>query len=392
MRRDMTALLIWLFAFAPVGGHAQRAEWPADALSAAGNVLTVAAENGTAGGALGLIARGDEVLLLHAVGEIGPGQPMPINAIVRLASITKAVTATAVLILAERGEIQLDARVEDWLPGFGRRILAPDGDTVAAERGVTIMDLLTHRAGLIAGGAELERLWDVSTAREFATRIGAIPLRFQPGSRFEYGCCGAAYEVLAAIVEQISGESFKDFLAVHVFEPLGMTDTYFSVPESKRHRLSAHYGRDSAGRLTLVRARGEEEVESAFYSGGGGMRSTVLDYHRFALMLLNGGELDGVRVLQPESVQMMRTNQVGDQYPGDGFGWGFGVRVRTTTTTDDGSGLGSFGWVGGTGTAFEVDPNSRMIAIVFVPTWPGTPGVSDLRNRFMAAATAASGR
>ncbi|MGQ0720748.1 MAG: serine hydrolase domain-containing protein [Candidatus Eiseniibacteriota bacterium] len=370
-------------------GYGQTAARQQSAFEQAGSVLQNAVANGTVGSAVGLIARGDQILFLGAAGEIEPGEPMPVNAIARLASIQKPITAAAVLVLHERGQLDLGESVDTWFPDFGGRVLTADGDTVASSRSPTVFDLLTHQAGLVPEGPELDELWEVPTTQEFARRIGRIPLRFHPGSRFEYGCCGSAYEVLAAIVEQVSGQSFKDFLAASVLGPLGMTDTYFSVPAAKRHRLAAHYGRDRDGKLTVVRARGQEEPESAFYSGGGGLRSTVTDFYRFLLMLVNGGELDGVRLLKPESVRMMTTNRVGSSYTTPGYGWGFGVRVQVDSTAS-GAGRGAFGWNGGTGTRFEVDPESGAIAIIFVPTWPGTPGVSEVRTEFLWKAIAAA--
>jgi CubicO group peptidase (beta-lactamase class C family) len=372
-------------------GHGQAAAQQQFALEEAGSVLQNAVANGDVGSAVGLIAQGDQILVLSAVGDIEPGKPMPLNAIARLASIQKPITAAAILILHERGQLDLGEPVTKWFPDFGARVLTADGDTVAALRRPTVFDLLTHQAGLVPEGPELDELWEVPATQEFARRIGQIPLRFHPGSKFEYGCCGSAYEVLAAIVEQVSGQSFKDFLASNVLGPLGMTDTYFFVPEPKRHRLAAQYGRDRDGRLVVVRPRGQEAPENAFYSGGGGLRSTVLDFYRFVLMLLNGGELDGVRLLKPETVRMMTTNQAGSSYPTSGYGWGFGVRVKTDTATS-GAGRGAFGWNGGTGTQFEVDPESGMIAIIFVPTRPGTPGVSDLRTEFISKGIAAARR
>lgn len=350
-------------------------------------VLRASVANGTVGSAVGLVARGDQILLLAAAGQIEPGEEMPVNAIARLASIQKPITAAAVLMLYERGQLDLDDSVAKWFPDFGERVLTEDGDTLAAVRRPTVFELLTHQAGLVARGPELDALWDARTTGEFARRIGRIPLRFQPGTRYEYGCCGSAYEVLAAIVERVSGQSFKDFLQENILDPLGMKDTYFFVPEPKLHRLAAHYGRNRAGDLVVRVARGDEPAEKAFYSGGGGLRSTVRDYYRFQRMLLNSGELDGVRVLKPETVGRMTSNQVGSKYPVPGFGWGFGVRVQTDAAAGP-AGKGAFGWNGGTGTRFVVDPSTGLIAIIFVPSWPGTAGVDELRAEFITKAVA----
>jgi CubicO group peptidase (beta-lactamase class C family) len=366
---------------APQHGVGQTGQNSAPRLEEVRANLLAAVASGEVGSAVGLVARGDQILLLDAAGTIGGGDPMPVNAIARIASIQKPITAAAVLLLVERGLLQLGDTVSRWFPGFGAQVLTADGDTVAAERRVTLRDLLTHEAGLVPQGPELDALWDVSSTQQFARRMGAIPLRFEPGTRFEYGCCGSAYEVLAAIVERVSGRSFRDFLYAEVLDPLGMKDTYFFVPEPKRHRLAAIHARDAEGRVTTRIERGDEATENAFYSGGGGLRSTVQDYYRFVLMLLNGGELDGVRLLQSRTVHMMTTNQA-QSLADQESGWGFGMRVRNDST-------GVFGWNGGTGTRFEVDPASGGIAIIFVPSWPGTQGVSEVRNGFIGEALAA---
>jgi CubicO group peptidase (beta-lactamase class C family) len=346
--------------------------------------LRLAVTTGTIGSAVGLIARDDSILIRTAVGEIEPGVPMPPNAITRLASITKPVTATAVLLLAEQGKLRLSDRVDTWFPGFGS-VVQQGGRTVPASRPVTVRDLLTNQAGLATEGAAYDSLFGVATADEYARRIGALPLRFQPGTQFEYGCCGSAYEVLGAIVERVTGEPYRDFLQSRVLRPLKMNDTYFNVPPEKRDRLAAQYRRDATGTLVPFRRRGQEENETTFFSGAGGLRSTVDDYHRFARFLLNGGELEGVRLLSAESVRAMTTNQVGQGYPTAGYGWGYGVRVRTSREPDGSDAIGSFGWNGGTGTLFLVDPTNRLIFVVMMPSNPGTPGVTAARNAFVAA-------
>jgi CubicO group peptidase (beta-lactamase class C family) len=343
---------------------------------------------------VGLIARADEIVLLHGAGDIEPGVPMPVNAIARLASIQKPITATAVLMLHERGLLQLTDVVDRWFPGFGARVLTEGGDTVAAERSVTIHDLLTHQAGLIGEGAEYDALWESATTHEFARRIGAIPLRFQPGSGYDYGCCGSAYEVLAAIIERVSGMTLKDFLTVEVLHPLRMYDTFFFVPAPRLNRLATHY-RVTDGTLAVAVPRGVENPETAFYAGGGSLRSTVTDYHRFLLMLLGGGELDGARLLRPETVRLMMTNQIGTRYPAPGYGWGYGARGNTGAPSSGASRhstVGAYEWNGGTGTQFILNPADGSIAIVFVPSWPGTPGVGPVRTAFMEAAMAALAR
>ena len=352
-------------------------------LGRAREVLEKAIASRTAAGAVGLIARSGRIVFLESAGEAAPGVRMPTDAISRLASITKPVTAAAVLILLEQGRILLSDPVAKYLPEFADMKTAEGAPAV---RPITIHDLLTHQAGLASEGPEYEKLWDARTAREFAAGMAKLPLRFQPGTRFEYGWAGSAYDVLTAVIEQITGESYREFLAREVLGPLKMQDTFFFVPESKKPRLAAQYRKDSSGELAVFRARGQEETPGVFYSGAGGLRSTVSDYFRFAQCLLNGGELEGVRILSPRSVALMTSNQTATRYPNENYGWGLGIRVRTSPAGEDLGSVGSYGWSGGTGTCFVVDPAERLIVIVFVPTVPRTPGVSDIQKAFVNAA------
>jgi len=349
-------------------------------LRRAREVLERAVASRTAGSAVGLIARSGHVVFLESVGEAAPGVPMTPDAISRLSSITKPITAVAVLILNEQGKLLLSDPVKKYLPEFAGLKTA---DGTSTTRPITILDLLTHQAGLAASGPEHDKLWDAPTVSEFAAGLAAIPLRFQPGTGFEYG---PAYEVLTAIIERVAGESYDKFLAREVLGPLKMKDTYFFVPESKKPRLAAQYGKDPSGSLVIFRARGQEETPGLFYSGGGGLRSTVSDYFRFAQFLLNGGELDGVRLLSPKTVSLMTSSHTASRYPNEHYGWGLGVRVRTTAAGDELGSVGSFGWNGGTGTLFVVDPTERLIVVVFVPSTPGTPGVDEVRKAFVNAA------
>jgi CubicO group peptidase (beta-lactamase class C family) len=355
------------------------------------DVLQHAVASHTVGSAVGLVARSGKVLFLESAGEAGPGVPMTVDAIARLASITKPITAVAVLMLWEQGRLDLQDRVDTYIPEFSDvRVAVPGGDgarprLVQPERAITIHDLLTHQAGLVPDGApELDEIWgEARTVLDFSVRVAAAPLRFQPGTRFEYG---PAYEVLTAIIEKITAQSYAKFLTENVLQPLRMTDTYFFVPPEKRQRLAAQYMKDPTGALAMFRARGQEETPSEFYSGGGGLRSTVRDYYRFAQLLLNEGELDGVRLLSPRTVRLMVADQVGSKYGDDHYGWGLGVEVRTSPAGAELGSVASFGWNGGTGTLFVVDPREHLIVVVFAPTTPGTPGVNAVRRSFVTAA------
>ena len=229
----MVVLVGFLSLTSTQPGYGQGLDPFAVAASQATETLQRAIDAGVVGSAIGLIARGDQILVLYSGGEIGSGEPMPLNAIAGIASIQKPITAAAVRMLYERGQLDLQASVDGWFPGFSDRVITTSGDTVESARRPTVFELLTHQAGLIPEGPELEALWDATTNQEFARRIGA-----------------------------------------------------------------------------------------------------------------------------------------GTAYPAAEYGWGLGVLVRVDAASGGGAGRGSFGWNGGTGTRFQVDPESGMIAIVFLPTWP----------------------
>ena len=352
--------------------------------------LEAAVASHTIGSAVGLIARSGKIVFHKSVGEISPGVKMPVDAIMRTASITKPITAVAVLILYERGKLQLSDPVEKYIPEFRDlkvSLTSQDGKStklVEAERAITIYDLLTHQAGLVASYDILDKFYsEAKTNSEFALALAKIPLQFQPGTQYEYG---PSYDILATIIEKISGKKYDKFLRDEVLSPLKMNDTYFFVPPAKQSRLAAQYRKDANGNLVMFRIRGQEETPVEFYSGGGGLRSTVLDYYRFAQFLLNEGEIDGVRLLSPKTVRFMTVNHVGSKYPAEGYGWGLGVEVRTSLAGNDLGSVGSYGWNGGTGTQFIVDPSEHLVVVIFSPTTPRTPGVNELRQGFITDA------
>lgn len=205
-----------------------------------------------AGSAVGLIARNGKIVFRESFGEAGPGHKMNTDAIVRMASIGKTITAVTVLTLYEKGRIQLTDAIEKFIPEFKQTkvlVIKPNGEKelVAPERSITIYDLLTHKAGFSGGGqgVGIDELWDKSkTVREFVSLLAQLPLVSQPGSQFEYG---PSYEVLAAITEIVSGMNFKEYTQNAILEPLRMNDTYFFVPEEKKQRLAAQYKKGSLG-------------------------------------------------------------------------------------------------------------------------------------------------
>jgi CubicO group peptidase (beta-lactamase class C family) len=367
----------------------------AERLERAAALLQRAVDEGVAGSAVGMISRDGQVVFHRAFGEMEPGVPMTPGAITRMASIGKTITAVAVMRLHEEGKLRLADPVKRFLPEYGGvRVKEANADgaerLVPPARAITVHDLLTHQAGLqseyVEGGEAVERLWEeAETVGEFARRLAAVPLTFHPGTDFVYG---PAYETLAAVAEEASGTPFDTLLRETVLDPLGMDDTSFRVPAEKLDRYAGVYRMGAEGALEMFRRRGEEERPTRFRPGGGGLRGTVGDFHRFARFLLDEGTLDDTQLLAPLTVRLMALDHTEGRFgssSGD-WGWGLGMAVRTRVLRDGAGSVGSYGWNGGTGTLYLVDPAERLIVVVFVPSQPRTPGVWELRDDFVAAA------
>lgn len=359
-------------------------------LARIGEMLRAEVDARHVGSAVGLVARDGKVVFLEAVGEAAPGVPMFADAIARLASVGKGFTAVATLILYERGVLPLNDPVADYIPAFAEaKVARAEEDSmpglVDPVRPVTIRDLLTHTGGLAVSGDAFEEAWAATegktTTRDLAERIARIPMHAQPGEVYQYGSYGSSYEVLAAVIEVASGQTLEAFLDENLFGLAGMDDAHFWVPEEKRDRLAAIY-RMRNGELSVDRGLGEETPRSTFIAGGGGVRATVRDVYRFGQMLLNGGEIDGARILSPKTVDLMTRDHVGDRLPwGKGeYGWGFGVAVRRRVRDYDIGSEGTFGWVGGSGAKYWVDPVERIVAVLVTPYAP--PAHWEIFDRF----------
>lgn len=314
--------------------------------------------------------------------------PMHRDAIFRLYSQTKPVTAAAATLLVERGLIDLMEPVERFLPGFRGAKVAAGGGFVPAKRPVVVMDLLGMSAGLSYGGEdvaglETRKLFDELDARydsdhpmttvEFANRVGELPLAFQPGERFRYSVCA---DVLAAVIEVVDGRTFSRFLKDEFFDPLEMKDTGFFVPEEKLHRLTACYERTPAGLMPVSPTNAgirDCTREPAYASGGGGLYSTIDDYSAFAQMLLHDGQWRGQRVLSPESVRFLSSRQL----PYDEAhhiwhgleGFGYGKLMRTAVAPGEFPGFarpGEYGWDGWLGVYFENFPHDDMTILMMM--------------------------
>lgn len=356
-------------------------------------------------GAVMYIARDGQTAHLKAFGlqDVEAGKPMATDAIFRIASMSKAVTTVAVMMLYEEGKFRLHDPLSKFLPAFANSVVAvppPAGSpehvkfvTVKAKRPIEIRDLLTHTAGLTYGdgglAAELYKKANLSgwyfadrneTIGEAIDRLATLPLHGHPGESWQYGF---GTDVLGRLVEVVSGQSLDRFIEERICQPLGMKDTSFFLPVEKVSRLANVYGIEN-GKLVL-----KESAENSDYvhgprkcfSGGAGLLSTIGDYGRLLQMLLNGGELDGVRLLSPKTVELMHANHTGDKYARDthAFGLGFWVNNDPGYYGELGS-KGAYGWGSAYFPQYVVDPKERLVAIFMTQLMPA--GGLDLNQRF----------
>jgi CubicO group peptidase (beta-lactamase class C family) len=361
-------------------------------------------EAGLVPGAVMLVARRGKIAWHKTMGfrDRNAKDPMPADAIFRIYSMTKPIVSVAVMMLVEEGQLQINDPVSKLLPEIAQMKVANEKvDAVgkrtlelsAPERQMTVQDLLRHTSGLIYGsrGDSLVNAAyidakignrDVSN-EEFVARMAALPLRFTPGSRWEYG---VSTDVLGRVVEVVSGKSLGEFLAERIFRPLGMVDTAFHVPADKLARAAQPWQRPDGPPIT---PRFDVAQKPRFESGGGGLTSTMDDYLRFALMLANGGALESKRLLSKQTISFMTTDHVGTRPgrpPGLGFGLGFEVRTTVGEAGISGS-VGEYGWAGNAGTLFWIDPKEQLIAIYMVQVSDGDRIM--LRNQFRSMVQAA---
>ncbi len=348
-------------------------------------------------GAVVMIARDGRVVYQQAFGVLDPetGAPMRMDSIFRMYSMTKPITGVAVLMLMEEGKFRLSDPVSRYLPALkDMKVMTESVDaqgrrttkTVPAEREITIQDLLRHTSGITYGagssaaeqamtkaglGIQLGGTQPLSqrlTDQQVVEELGKLPLMFQPGTSWEYG---RSIDVLLALVEAVSGQRADVFMQERIFGPLGMTDTFFNVPKDKLDRV-AQPGPDpdthETAKLTDV------TKPRIFLGGGEGLLSTGPDYMRFALMLANGGEGNGVRLLSRKTVEFMASDHLGPALsqgsnfaPGPGYGFGLTVAVRTQPGMASYPGsVGEYNWGGAAGTAFWVDPKERLVPIMLI--------------------------
>lgn len=349
-----------------------------------------------------LVHRRGETVYSRCTGlrDVARGTAMTDDTIVRIYSMTKPLTSVAIMMLYEEARFQLDDPISKVLPEFrGSRVYVAGSrgkfDSVPAERDITYRDLLTHTSGLTYGFMEshpVDAMYrdggvDFQTSEtslaEVVTKAAAMPLIAQPGKAWNYSI---ATDVLGRLVEVHSGMGFAQFLAERVIAPLGMVDTGFHVPEGSVGRFAANYIPSTKGGLHLVDdpAKSRYLKAPAVASGGGGLVSTSGDYLRFCRMMLNGGELDGVRLLGVKTVELMTSNHLGgdmaamgmprfseSSYAGVGFGLGFSVMLDPAAAQILGS-EGEYAWGGAASTAFWCDPAEEMAVIMLTQLMPSS--------------------
>jgi CubicO group peptidase (beta-lactamase class C family) len=355
-------------------------------------------EEGRIAGTVSFVARNGRVAYFETAGkrDLEKNLPMEKDTIFRIASMTKAVTSVAAMILVEEGRLLLSDPVSKFLPRFKKTVvLATPLAPVPAKREITIRDLLTHTSGLSYGTGPAEAqyraagayLWYFADKAEpigvVVDRMAGLPLDAQPGERWIYGF---STDVLGRVIEVVSGQDLDTFFRSRIFEPLMMDDTSFFLPAAKRARLATVYAAKSGGAIerSPEEGRGQGDYVDGprkCFSGGAGLLSTAGDYARFLQMLLGGGALDGVRILSPKTVQLMTANQVGSLHDDGraGFGLGFEVIEDVGRAGKMGS-PGAYGWGSAYYSSYWVDPSDKLVAIFLSQLLPA--GDLDLQAKF----------
>jgi CubicO group peptidase (beta-lactamase class C family) len=371
-------------------------------------------------GTLTLVARQGQIAYFEPQGhlELERQRPMQRDTIFRIYSMSKPITSVALMMLYEQGRFQLDDPVHTLIPSWDKLRVFVSGNhprfaTAPPQRPMTIRDLLTHTSGLTYGFVERtnvdaayrqlgvgDRAESDYTLQDMVDTLAELPLEFSPGTRWNYS---VSTDVIGYLVERLSGQRFDVYLRDHIFAPLGMNDTSFTIADAQLARFACNYQRQADGNLQLVDTPEHSAYrDCSLFSGGGGLVSTAGDYFRFTSMLRNRGELDGVRLLGRKTVDLMTTNHLpGGQdlthlaqagaftetaYAGVGFGLGFSVMLDPSRAQILGS-PGEFAWGGAASTAFWVDPQEDLIVIFMTQLMPSSsyPLRRELRTLTYAA-------
>jgi CubicO group peptidase (beta-lactamase class C family) len=334
-------------------------------------------DKGLIAGAVTLIAREGKVVQLEAHGfrDREAGTPMATSDIFVMMSMTKPIASTALMMLYEEGKFLLTDPISNWLPEFAEmKVLNRADSTLAAARPITVRHVLTHTTGFTGGltAPSLPRgtspAAGESMLRARVRGIAKLPLAFQPGTRWQYG---NSTDVVAALVEAISGQSMDDFLRERIFRPLGMNDTYYNVPREKWERRARVYAPNEDNGNRADPRPVTDPTPTTFFGGVYGLSSTAEDYFKFAQMVMNGGEYNGLRILSPKTVDLMITNHLADglnvslKGPGYGFGLGYSVLMDAGLAQESLT-PGSYGWGGAYGTYYINDPTEELIGILMI--------------------------
>ena len=409
----MRAAALWLL-IAPSLVHAQSTSRQAtiargfspERLARIDTFLQQYVDSNRIAGAVALVLRDGHVVYERAVGwaDREAGRRMAPTAMFRIASQTKALTTIATMILVEEGKLALSTPVSRFIPSFARTTFASRGEaepqTKPANRAITVRDLLTHTSGysygtdsIVADTYRSKGLGPVAGPAGWYTAdkeepicttmetLGTLPAVRQPGAAWVYGY---NTDILGCVVERASGMPLDQFIRTRITEPLGMRDTYFYVPIAGRERLVAVYESDEANRARRAPdgARGQGHYVDGprrSFSGGAGMVSTARDYGRLLQMLLNGGELNGVRVLSPKAVAVMTSNQIDTLFPQKGIGFGLGFSIVQYPGADNTlSSEGTYGWGGAYGSNYRVDPKERLVLVFMINQLPNRADIASL--------------
>lgn len=377
------------------------------------SIMRQEVETGQVAGAGYLLIQGGKERYFSVCGYADRERRTPIerNIIFRLFSMTKPITAAAVMLLVERGQLDLRDPVSRYLPCFRNlTVWNPEGEPLPAERDITVYDLLNMTSGIpypenwegcSPSGLLMDELFrelkkaqaqgQRLTTREWMERVAQVPLAFQPGERWMYGLSA---DVLGAVAEVVTGKRYGIFLREEIFTPLGMTDTGFFVPEEKRQRFAQNYiWNEEKNRLEIYEDCNLGEYygpDVSFESGGAGLVSTMEDYSRFARMLLGGGVYEGVRILGEKTVEFMRQDRLSPRQKGalnwdSNLGCGYGCLMRVLTDQGEAGTIaspGEYGWDGWTGNYMTIDPADDMVMLYFIQRggYSSTSALRRLRN------------
>ena|SRR5256885_4873858 len=406
LRLAFVAFVAWSFTASAQGAVSgpgvTRLGFASERLARIDSFMQRAVDSNRIAGAVVLIMRDGQVAYERAFGwsDKEARRRMTTDAMFRIASQSKAITSAALLSLVEEGKIAVSDPVSRYIPTFARTTVAMRTDTgialLPARRAITIAQLLTHTAGISYGTDSLVSAlyaakglgpaagygWYTADKNEpictTMERLGTLPFVAQPGERWVYGY---NTDILGCVAERVSGMSLDQLIRTRVTRPLGMTDTYFFVPDAKRQRLVAVYASDTTNHVSRAAEgwRGQGHYVDGprqSYSGGAGIVSTARDYARFLEAIRNGGMLNGVRILAPHTVALMTTNQSDTLFSSPELGFGFGFRVVERYGATGMSSVGTFSWGGAYGSQYFVDPKERLVGVFMINQLPDRSDVA----------------